>query len=217
MKAIIRIAGATATSAIAVSPAILALRSGETANFTVTVANKDLTGCGDTTFALDLSGGNINGWLSPSDLRLPPSQTGNSLLTVDTHLSEGNYPLTVFASDADGQEPHHPVNVQSSATLVIDNTPPSTPTGLTGSANKQGRVVLSWQTASDELSGVADYLIYRNNEIIGYAPSNSFTDTTAQSGASYEYAVGARDKAGNISFTSPSILVTTSSKGVGKK
>lgn len=206
------------TPAVSISPATLAMASGNSANFTVTVSNKDMSGCSNTTFTLDHEGGVVNGSLASPDLTLSPSQTGNSILTADTYLSEGSYPLSVFVTDSDGRAPHHTGISQGSATLIIDNTPPSTPSSLIGSINKQGKVVLSWQAATDELSGIADYLVYRNNELIGHTTSISYTDSTAVSGTSYEYVVIARDAAHNTSFGSSAILVIAgNNKGGGGK
>ncbi|MDP2224882.1 hypothetical protein [Nitrosomonas sp.] len=205
------------TPTVSISPATLAMTSGNSANFTVTVSNKDMSGCSNTTFTLDYEGGVVNGSLASPDLTLPPSQTGSSILTADTYLSEGSYPLSVVVTDSDGRAPHHTVISQGNATLVIDSTPPSTPANLSGSVNKQGNNVLSWQAATDSLSGIADYPIYRNNELIGYVTGTGYTDNTAVSGVNYEYAVSARDKAGNISSSSSILLSTSSTRGGGKK
>ncbi|MBK6958287.1 MAG: fibronectin type III domain-containing protein [Nitrosomonas sp.] len=210
------------TPAVSISPATLAMASGNSANFTVTVSNKDMSGCSNTTFTLDHEGGVVNGSLASPDLTLSPSQTGSSILTADTYLSEGSYSLSVFVTDSDGRAPHHTGISSANATLVIDNTPPSTPANLSGSSNKQGNIALSWQASSDALSGVAGYLVYRNNEVIGETTSNGFTDSTVIAGVSYEYAVSARDKADNSSTVSSIILLTAGNssgggKGGGKK
>lgn len=206
------------TPSVSLSPGTLAASSGSIANLTVNVTNKDISGCSATTFSLNYDGGVVGGLLSASELTLSPSQSATSTLTADTHLSEGSYLLKIAAIDNDGRNPQHATNGQGTATLIIDNTPPSAPTGLNGSINKQGSVVLSWQAVSDNLSGIADYPVYRDNEIIGYASGINYTDSTVAAGTSYEYVVGARDKAGNASPLSAAILLSTgNTKGGGRK
>lgn len=208
----------TAAPTISISPAALALPANETASFSVNVTNQDMSGCDDRIIALEYTG-NSEGWLSPTELVLPATQAGSSALVVDTHLTDGHYPLTVHATGMDGLAFHG----QGSTILTIDSTPPSVPTELSASVNRQGRVTLSWQAASDALSGVADYPVYRDGELIGHAASNSFTDSTTEAGVSYEYAVSARDQAGNTSAMSSPVLVVISNgngnngKGGGKK
>lgn len=208
---------AAAAPAVSVAPASLAVRPGTEASFAVTVTNKDMTNCGSTTFDLSYSGNVAVGWSGSSSFTLAPSQTGSSSLIAGTTLTEGSYSLSVSAADIDGQSPHHPVNGQGSATVIIDGTAPAAPSKLTGSVNRQGKAVLSWQAASDALSGVSDYLIYRNSVLIGQSSVTGYTDNTVAAGTSYTYTVSARDAAGNTSLVSNAALVTTGSKGGGKK
>lgn len=208
---------AAATPAVSISPAILAMTSGSSANFSVKVTNQDMSGCNNTTFTLNYDGGVVNGSLVSPDLTLLPSQTGSSTLTAETYLSEGSYPLTVSVTDSDGRAPQHPIDGQGNATLIIDSTPPSAPTNLSGVVSKQGNIVLSWQAATDNLSGVAEYLVYRDNVLIGYSTGTGYTDSTAVSGVSYEYATSASDVAGNTSSASHPILITVPNKGGGRK
>ena len=206
---------AASAPSVAMSPVTLAMRSGTDAQFSINVTNKDTSNCASTNFALDYEGGSAGGILSTADLTLAPAQIGSSAVTINTMLADGNYPIKVFVSDNDGNEPHHMNIVQGSATLVIDNIPPNPPANLSGSLNRQGKVVLSWQAATDSLSGIADYPIYRNNELIGYAPNNLFTDANVTSSTSYEYTIQARDKAGNASLMTTPILISTATKGGG--
>ncbi|SDY97595.1 hypothetical protein [Nitrosomonas halophila] len=201
----------TAAPALSISPTTLALRASETARFSVNVTNQDMSGCNERTIALEYAGGNVNGWLSPAELTLSASQSGSSALAVDTQLAEGHYPLTVHAAGMEGPA----FSGQDGAMLIIDNTPPSVPAGLSASVNRQGRVTLSWQAASDALSGVADYPVYRDGALIGHAASNGFSDSATEAGASYEYTVSARDAAGNTSALSSPVLVVISINGNG--
>ena len=208
---------AAASPVAAVSPSTLAVQTGNAAIFNVNVTNKDSNSCSDTSFSLSYAGGVVSGLLATTELLLLPGQMGNSGLTVDTHLTDGSYALKITASDNDGQDPSH-TSVQATATLLIDNTSPSTPTGLNGSTNRQGSMVLSWQASTDQGSGIASYSVYRNGTEIGTTTTNSYTDSTVASGASYDYDVRAKDKAGNVSLPSNPVLLTAGvKKGGGKR
>jgi hypothetical protein len=159
----------TAAPAISLAPTALALRAGETASFSVNVTNQDMSGCDDRTIALDYAGGNVNSWLSPTELTL-------SALQAAAYWGRNpfdGWPLSTDCqchgngrADISWPGQHHPDHRQH---------PPSVPTGLSASVNRQGRVTLSWQAAS------------------------------------YEYAVSARDQAGNTSAISNPLLVVISS------
>jgi hypothetical protein len=65
--------------------------------------------------------------------------------------------------------------------------------------------------ASSDAGGVASYEVMRDGAPLATvnAPTTTFTDTTASPGTTYQYAVLARDVAGNPSAPSPPASVTT--------
>lgn len=87
-----------------------------------------------------------------------------------------------------------------------DESPPSTPTGLTAT-QAPGQVTLTWNASTDD-SGVAGYEVRRDGALLGSPAGTSFTDTTVQPGASYSYTVTALDTAGNRSDPSEPLLVS---------
>lgn len=92
---------------------------------------------------------------------------------------------------------------------VNDTTPPTAPSGLSGSVN--GTVVsLSWVASTDAV-GVAGYRIYRNGSQVGTSSVVSYTDLTASPSTSYTYTVCAYDYNDNLSAISNSAPVTTGS------
>ncbi|MBS3953917.1 MAG: hypothetical protein KGZ88_13290 [Methylomicrobium sp.] len=210
---------ATGTPVVSASPSTLALRPGEAANFSVSVSNKDIAGCGNTTFSLEAGSNGISGVFTTSNFTLLPGQTGSSSLKASSAMADGSYTLSILAKDLDGRAPHHATHGQGAVTLIIDSQSPSIPSALKGSINRQGHIVLSWLASSDAQSGVSDYLIYRNNIAIGNASNTGYTDTTVSAGTAYTYTVAAKDQAGNVSLASSpvSISTATSSKAVGKK
>ncbi len=203
----------TATPTVALSPTKQMMKPGVAANFAVAVTNQDAVGCAQTVFALNSGGG--AGSLSLVNLTLSASQSGSSALTMSGSLAEGQYALTVSATDADGVAPSHSASGQVSATLVVDGTPPTVPTGLKGVSDKKGKISLSWLASSDVLSGVAGYTVYRNGAAIGQVTSASFTDSATKAGTTYNYTVSTRDTVGNVSVLSNAVTVTAAGKIIG--
>lgn len=208
---------AAQTPTVAVSPTKLVVRPGSAVNYSVSVSNQDLSGCNGTTFGLGYSGGAVAGSLAPSSLKLAAGQSGTGALSVNSNLADGSYSLAVAVTDTDGVAPNHSSASQVAATLVVDGTAPSIPSGLKGTVDRRGRISLSWLAASDSLSGVAGYTVYRNGTAIGQDTSTSYTDSTTISGATYQYTVSARDIVGNNSAISGAVTVTAGSTKVGGK
>src|SRR6058998_1556521 len=95
-------------------------------------------------------------------------------------------------------------------TPSVDTTPPSTPTGLTGTAAGSTAANLSWSASTDNV-GVTAYILLRNGVQVATPAATSFTDTGLSAATTYSYTVAARDAAGNISPNSTSVSVTTAS------
>lgn len=100
------------------------------------------------------------------------------------------------------------VAFKSATQAPADTTPPTIPTGLTGSAVSTSQINLSW-TASTDDTGVVGYKVFRDNVQIGTTATTSFQDTGLAAGATYAYSVSAYDAAGNNSARITSINVTT--------
>ncbi len=140
------------------------------------------------------------------------SVPGTTLSTELTVVPGAPWGLYVNARDAAG-------NVsQASATVNItppqcqaDTTPPTAPTGLTGSAAGT-TVTLRWTASTDNIA-VRGYDVYRNNArvgaITGTNPTTTFIDSGLSANTAYSYYVVARDAQGNVSARSNTITVTT--------
>ncbi len=90
----------------------------------------------------------------------------------------------------------------------VDPTPPSTPTGLTASGVTSNSVSLSWQPSTDNV-GVTGYDIIRNGAVTNTVTGTSTTVTGLTPATAYQFAVRARDAAGNTSANSATVNVTT--------
>jgi len=91
---------------------------------------------------------------------------------------------------------------------VVDEEPPTTPTGLTVTGKTPYSVTLEWQPATDNVA-VITYDIYRDGQPAGTSPVTTYTDTGVEPNTTYTYTVRARDAAGNTSPPSSPVTVTT--------
>ncbi len=89
-----------------------------------------------------------------------------------------------------------------------DNSAPSTPSGLTATADSQTVVSLSWTASSDNM-GVNGYNVYRDGTLIGTSIGTSYVDSACSPNTSYSYQVSAYDATGNVSSNSSAAGVTT--------
>jgi chitodextrinase len=94
------------------------------------------------------------------------------------------------------------------ALAVTDTTPPSQPNGLTAALNVGNQVILSWNPATDN-TGVAGYIVTRNNNIITNTTATNYLDVNVLASTNYSYSVLAYDAAGNVSQFSSSVSINT--------
>jgi YD repeat-containing protein len=129
-----------------------------------------------------------------------------------TVISTTTYSYTVACYD-NAVPPN--VSAQSSPVSVtsLDGTPPSVPTGLTGTAASSTTVNLSWTASTDNPggTGVAGYKVYRARAQIGTSATGNYSDTTTLGTTVYSYTVAAYDNAvpPNVSAQSAAFTITT--------
>lgn len=101
-------------------------------------------------------------------------------------------------------------NRNSVAAIIEDTTPPSKPTGLTGTALASDKIQLNW-TASVDVGGgpIWHYNVYRGGSLWATPTAPSYTDQVVLASTTYTYRVSAVDPAGNESSLSSSVNVTT--------
>ncbi|QCB94032.1 PQQ-dependent sugar dehydrogenase [Cellulomonas shaoxiangyii] len=142
-----------------------------------------------------------------------PGTATSAVLTLSPGVTWGMY---VNARDAAG-------NVsQASPTLELtvppcqtDTAAPTTPTGVTASADGTSATV-RWTASTDDV-GVTGYEVLRGGVVVGTVPGSatSFVDAGLAAGTAYSYAVRARDQAGNRSPASAAVTVTTGATCTG--
>lgn len=89
-----------------------------------------------------------------------------------------------------------------------DTTPPSAPANLAASGVTSSSVNLSWSPSTDNV-GVTGYDIIRNGSVTNTVTGTSTTVSGLTPSTSYQFAVRARDAAGNTSGNSNTVTVTT--------
>ena len=87
-----------------------------------------------------------------------------------------------------------------------DTISPSTPSGLAASAVTQTSLSLTWNASSDNVQ-VTGYDVYRNGTKVASSSATSVAQAGLACGSAYQFAVAARDAAGN---TSPRAQLTAS-------
>jgi len=126
----------------------------------------------------------------------------------DTNLAPlTTYTYTVTARDAAGNESMPATSVSVATLAPPDTTPPSIPTGMTGTMLAPSAVALSWEASTDNVQ-VAGYHVMRNNVALATTSTPSYQDSVLSSGFTYTYTVKAYDQAGNTSGLSNPVSLT---------
>lgn len=157
-----------------------------------------------------------NGWaLKTVDLGAATGLTAafnNGSGVWDSNVNSSNYALQAGVSTVrDGV-----VTNNAAVPCVVDNTPPTTPGTLSGSAS--GTVVtLNWGASTDN-SGSVSYVVTRTGgagTVSFTAPGNNLSDSSGAPFTAYSYSVRAKDPSGNLSTSASNVAsVTTGAQTV---
>ncbi|MBW4716526.1 discoidin domain-containing protein [Saccharothrix obliqua] len=93
-----------------------------------------------------------------------------------------------------------------------DTTAPTAPGSPRVTGTTANSASLAWNAATDDV-GVVGYDVLRDGVVVGDATGTAFTDSGLAPGTTYEYAVKARDAAGNTSPASATVRATTGASG----
>lgn len=125
-----------------------------------------------------------------------PDGGGTSLSRVDA-AAYGNDPIN-WVSDVPGGTP-------GSDNGFFDDTPPTTPTGLTATIISTSQIALAWNASTDPQSGIDQYLVFRDGSLLATTTGTSYIDATAVPGVAYAYQVAAANPSQVSSIRSSSV------------
>lgn len=119
----------------------------------------------------------------------------------------GTYEYYIVACNPSGcSAPSNVATVTKSSTP--DTTAPSVPGNFSVKVVSSSEVSLSWDGSTDNI-GVTGYNVYRNSDFLTSVTEHSYSDKDLTPSTLYNYAVTAKDAAGNFSPKSTVISVTT--------
>jgi len=137
----------------------------------------------------------------------PVGSGGDSTRSATFTFDEiGTWYVRSWVSDSAGQNLHS----ATVAITVVDNVPPSIPSGLFATSITTNSFTLNWQASTDNV-GMAYHHVYRNGTYIGSTngTQTSLPISSLTSGTTYNMTVQAQDLAGNQSAQSVVLPVTT--------
>jgi fibronectin type 3 domain-containing protein/N-acetylneuraminic acid mutarotase len=152
---------------------------------------------------------NVHRSTTPGFTPSAANKVGTSTTTsfTDSGLAAGDYYYRVTAEDAVGNV--GPASDEAPATVPRDSTPPSVPTGLSGTATAR-TASLTWSASTDD-AAVTGYRVYRDGAQVGTSATPAFSDSGLTPSTTYAYRVAAYDAEGNLSGQSQPANITTTS------
>jgi glucose/arabinose dehydrogenase len=124
--------------------------------------------------------------------------------TVRTNLPAGSVKIRATAVTADGGP-----NVDKLTVSIVDSVPPQPPTNLRSTGKSFNTTSLAWDAATDNI-GVTGYDVYQHGQLmksVGNVLATTVDGLTPNT--DYEWAVFAKDAAGNVSQASNVVVVRT--------
>jgi hypothetical protein len=73
----------------------------------------------------------------------------------------------------------------------VDTIPPTVPVNLTAVVASDSQIDLSWETAEDTETGIAQYKVFRDGEIVATIKGLEFSDTGLDEATEYTYTLSA--------------------------
>ncbi|MBN1782331.1 DNRLRE domain-containing protein [bacterium] len=132
--------------------------------------------------------------------------TVNTTYADEDLVPGSSYTYTVSAVNGAGLESDPSPAAQ--ADTPSDNEAPDSPGNLTAVPSSSSAVNLAWDAAADN-SGVTEYRIYRDGELIGTTDATHYSDTGLLPETAYVYRISAADAAGNESALSDPVSAVT--------
>ena len=141
--------------------------------------------------------GDVIAYSSSSSISVPMNFYANTSLT--TTFNGGNFKY-YYAGTSELLTINN-TGAVTSITSCIDTIPPTQPTSLTGSINRNNDVTLTWVASTDNV-GVTGYKIYRNGGLLFLVNNVTTYNINNECGGTHNYSIEAFDAAGNVSAPS---------------
>jgi uncharacterized repeat protein (TIGR03806 family) len=162
------------------------------------------------------SGTGVAGYRLFRDGNTTPIATVSGTSYSDTGLTGSTtYSYTVRAYDNASPANESAASAATGITTLVspDITPPTVPTGLSGSAVSDTEVQLTWTASTDSGTGVAGYRIFRGSSTtpVATVTGTTYVDSGLAASTSYSYTLRAFDNASptNVSGASAAASVST--------
>jgi chitodextrinase len=126
-----------------------------------------------------------------------------------------SYTFKIKATDAAGNDSADSNLISVTTRTLPDSTAPTVPANLHLVSATVSRINLAWSASADptsaieETSGVAGYMVYRDNVYLMTVVSPVYYNENLPAGTSYSYQVSAVDAAGNESARSGAVSAAT--------
>lgn len=148
----------------------------------------------------------------------PYSLVGTVGANVLTFTNTGLAPNTpyFYLVRAIGQTSAALASVEASGTTLSDVQPPSAPANLRVVSSTRNSISLVWEASTDDV-GVGKYEIYSNGVKTYVSSEPSFTVFNLAQGATYNFAVKAKDLSGNLSAFSNQVTAQAKINGLSFK
>ncbi len=131
-------------------------------------------------------------------VRLDGAATGSALRWSDADAGEGAHLYGVRALDEAGN-----AGAPATVAVVVDRTPPGTPSPAAVAAVVQGVPAISWPA----VEGAASYGVARDGGAVATVATTAFSDVERDADGLFAYRVAAVDDVGNASAPSAWVLV----------
>jgi PKD repeat protein len=118
-------------------------------------------------------------------------------------VADGDYQFTVTALLASGDEG----TPSAALTVRVDRTAPEAPTDLGATSPTATSPDLTWSPVVDSGSGIATYVVFRDDIEIGRTGTADYTDSDVNEDGTYTYTVRAIDGAGNVGADATPLVV----------
>lgn len=150
-----------------------------------------------------------------ADIREVTIQNLPNLSYLDTISDGASHSYTVRSRDAANNASAASAAVSATAPVGADITPPTVPTGLTGSGTSSSTVSWSWNASTDNQSGIRGYI-----PMLATTSGGTFVDQPEQTGLTFSVSglspttarylkVRAVDGVGNQSAATPEVVATS--------